>query len=548
ASLVIESSFAANIKEDKFEQILATVKAIGTHCYVFVENGKTVSDKAIENVQKTFDEKIYPTDTTYFGSEWKPGIDGDERITLLLLDIRDGFDPQSNPGYVAGYFFAGDEFLQSQIPADVPVKSNEREMFYLDIHPSNPEEENYMGVVAHEFQHMIHFAQDPQEFTWVNEGCSMMAMQFCGYRDSVLNHIAMFMKTPDNSMPSWSDEQTMACYGEVYLWNYYLMHRYLGEDEATRQKFFRELVENKKQGGASYDEALKPFKTDFTTAFQDFCVTNFINSPKMEQGQFAYDKSLGRLRLPASTQIKAVPGKAQEKVFPWSGEAIKVDLTGAKTTVKVEFGGPNVKVTEKDTLKFTAFAVFSDSRDAQVPMLKKIETSVSPDKKLQVGAVEVSTSGKYDTLNVIVTLTCTTAIPDQAFKQVKDGIPYIVQVSDSGIMTASGNTRRIPIRPMIDQYVPAAATLVTAEGAASEQALTTLEGLTHDITREVKGQLEAGSLSAVKELIEAASDAQKREALRPLAKKVADQVSASKVQSQSQNVELESMIKQLRDF
>ena len=96
-----QTFWTKNIVENKFEETRAVLKAIGKNCYVFLEEGKTLAPEAIEKVRKSFDEVIYPTNTVNFGSEWKPGIDGDPRITLLLLGGMQGCD---------GFFYLSDQF------------------------------------------------------------------------------------------------------------------------------------------------------------------------------------------------------------------------------------------------------------------------------------------------------------------------------------------------------------------------------------------------------------------------------------------------------
>ena len=39
---------------------------------------------SLDILSQEFENKIYPTLTSVFGSEWKPGVDGDEKITILL--------------------------------------------------------------------------------------------------------------------------------------------------------------------------------------------------------------------------------------------------------------------------------------------------------------------------------------------------------------------------------------------------------------------------------------------------------------------------------
>ena len=51
-------------------------------------------------------------------------------------------------------------------------------MFYVaaDLRSMEPNSSFYDGTLAHEFQHMIHWANDRNEDTWVNEGMSDLAM------------------------------------------------------------------------------------------------------------------------------------------------------------------------------------------------------------------------------------------------------------------------------------------------------------------------------------------------------------------------------------
>ncbi|MBP7634837.1 hypothetical protein KBA41_11770, partial [Candidatus Ozemobacteraceae bacterium] len=450
----VETFWTKNIAENKFEQTRAVLKAIGTHCYVFVEEGKTVAEAAVAKVQTSFDTTIYPTDTSAFGSEWKPGVDGDERITLLMFDIKDGFDPNGNGGYVGGYFFAGDEFLQSQIPADVPVKSNEREMFYLDINPADPTEDRYMSIVAHEFQHMIHFIHDPRERSWVNECCSQIAPYLCGFGHA--GQIKSYMQSPDNSLTAWSQESPVANYGQVYLWGYYLMNRYLKND-ADRRAFFTSLVADEAQGIAGFDKALKQFKTDFRSSFTEFMVANFINNPKLDKGQYAYDETLNKLRLPAAGTISALPSEIKDKVFLWSADTYKADLSKLNKALTIEFAGPAADFGDKKTNGFVVAAVLSNSRDAAASKIEFMKLESANEGKILAGSLAVPADEAFDTMNVIVLAQAPEGIADAAYAKAP-GIPYILKVTDQGAAapTVARGRRTVRASETIAAYTTAA--------------------------------------------------------------------------------------------
>lgn len=540
----VETFWATNVASNTNIQVQATLKAIGQSCYVFVENGKNLSEATVQKVCKTFDEKVYSIDTKMFGSEWKPGVDGDEHIFLLLLDIQDGYDGSNpNAGFVGGYFFAGNEFLQSEIPANVDVKSNEKEMLYLDIFPSDPTSDDYMGAVAHEFQHMIHFSNDPREFTWVNEACSQIAANLCGFGHQ--NQIMAYLETPDNSLTAWSETQMLANYGQVYLWNYFLMNRYLPA-EADRAKFFTALVADQAKGIEGYENALKPFKTDFRKAFTEFSVANFVNDPKLDKGQYAYDKSLGRLKLPVTDNFTTFPKDMKETCLLWSADAIKVDLSAAKKQVKVGFGGAHAKFTEGKYNKFTVAAVITNSRGRAEPKISFIDVKPLPDNKAQIGELDYTLEADYDTMMIVVINEAPAEIPDAAYAKVP-GLPYVVSIEDSG-ETVTARDSGVRPQNLVEEYRRVASNLSNADEKISTVAFTTIEGLTQDMTRAVKSEAETGSFNSVDGFIKAAGEGENRSALRPLAQKVADQLRFINSQSGKADPKIEERINLLTSF
>jgi hypothetical protein len=178
--------FTTNAYEDRY-LVPSTCRAVGTNCYVFVENsswGSRVTQAAVDSVKLYFDSKtpadatkgIYRTDVDAFGNP--PNVDNDPKIIILLLDIRDGYD--GSGGYVEGYFYSLNELPKTQYST-----SNYAEIFFLDTNPLDVKTDDgiYSGMstLAHEFQHMIHWICDNDEMTFVNEGCSLLAEVNCGF-------------------------------------------------------------------------------------------------------------------------------------------------------------------------------------------------------------------------------------------------------------------------------------------------------------------------------------------------------------------------------
>jgi hypothetical protein len=78
------------------------------------------------------------------------------------------------PG-VAGYYSAGDEY-----PSAVYPYSNERHMLYLNTNSLRAGTSTFDSVLAHEFQHALHWQADRTEESWLNEGLSELAAYLAG--------------------------------------------------------------------------------------------------------------------------------------------------------------------------------------------------------------------------------------------------------------------------------------------------------------------------------------------------------------------------------
>ena len=78
-------------------------------------------------------------------------------------------------------------------------------MFYISADSGNakPNSTFYDGTLAHEFQHMIHWANDRNEDSWVNEGMSELASYLNGFDPGGAD--AAYMQKPDTQLTTWSD-------------------------------------------------------------------------------------------------------------------------------------------------------------------------------------------------------------------------------------------------------------------------------------------------------------------------------------------------------
>lgn len=278
-----ETFWSMNVMANQPFQLQAVLRKISKHGYYYVQEGYQIDDETLDRMAKQFDEQIYPTNHAYFGSEISPGLDGDPRITLLFLDIVDGWEP--GKGYVAGYFFPLDHFSTRLYPY-----SNEREMFYLDLNPGDPKRSDYLGVLAHEFQHMIHFAADPKEPKWINESLAQLAFFVNGYGHAP--QIFSYIRDTDSTFDRF--ENTLEDYGRSYLFIYYLYSKYGGATDTERQAFVKDLVSSKLQGQASIAELLQKHgvQKPLDQIKADWTLANILNPTNPADPALGYDDSI----------------------------------------------------------------------------------------------------------------------------------------------------------------------------------------------------------------------------------------------------------------
>lgn len=268
---------ASNTDTDEHFTVTATLRYETPHVYAFVEKGRSAKEDDLKTLADTFEQKIYPTNRAFFGSEWTPGVDGDQHIYLLFA---------SNLGFsIAGYYSGADEVSRL-----VHEYSNEKEMFYINIDNVNLNDEFTFGVLAHEFQHMIHWHNDANEDTWMNEGSSELAAFLNGYDPGGFDSI--FTADPDLQLTSWAEGPGEAGpnYGAGFLFMNYFLNRF-GEDTT------KALIARQENGLRAVDAVLAQTKAadPLTGApiaandvFADWTVANYLGDGSVADGRYEY--------------------------------------------------------------------------------------------------------------------------------------------------------------------------------------------------------------------------------------------------------------------
>jgi hypothetical protein len=179
-----------------------------------------------EQIAGEFD-RIYSLVTGHFGNPLD--VDGNGKILLLLLDIRDGYEKRGD-GYTAGYFYWGDMYHPSRIPEDQP-RGNGADMLYVDTWPAGIGSAASFSTMAHELQHLINYSRRLEikssrlMDTWIDEGLSTAAEHLYGgvQQDRLdwLSHPRNLTASRGNNFYVWNgvweDQDSLTNYSTVYL-------------------------------------------------------------------------------------------------------------------------------------------------------------------------------------------------------------------------------------------------------------------------------------------------------------------------------------------
>ncbi len=307
--------------EDTSENFEITARLVykTSHTYIWVQEDVKLDETKLKAMADRFETQSYPTNHEFFGSEWTPGVDSDPHLSILFArKLGDS---------VAGYYNSMDEF--SRLVHDY---SNEMEMFYINADGVRLGDPFYDCVLAHEFQHMIHWANDRNEITWINEGFSELACQLNDF-DTGGNEYS-FAQQPDTQLNTWADETGEASpnYGASYLFMSYFLDRF-GE-EATRA-----LVADQENGMTSVDHVLQNLNTGlaFDDVFADWVVANYINDSTLADGRYGYT-SIVPPSFDADTEyrVRDLPVEEQTTVSQYAADYV---VLRGKGDFQLDFAG-----------------------------------------------------------------------------------------------------------------------------------------------------------------------------------------------------------------
>lgn len=271
-----------------------TLRAIGDNAEIWVANdlnycegdprpAHTVTDAQVNTLFDEFNSNIYPNNTNYFGltndrngtgglfTSWGYDwyvTDNPQRVMILCYNIIDeGYCDPEYPFYVAGFFWA----TMNDVYADRNVIHIDTYKWEDRIGPDVGRPYLYEGVIAHEYEHAIHYDHDADEPSWVDEGMADLAGYLCGYGHSS-GHIAYYMVYHRWPLTNWLG--SLQDYGQSYLFQLYLM-----ENFSKAKPFASYLVDEQANGIEGIGNVLTSleYTTTFDDIYHDWVLANYLD-------------------------------------------------------------------------------------------------------------------------------------------------------------------------------------------------------------------------------------------------------------------------------
>lgn len=268
-----KTGFSEKSSDGKYTKRPATLRAVGSHCYIWVldsyfastASGSKISSEKAKALAEKFDA-LYPLVRDVFGTESdkmidtsglvdiSSGSDTGTKVNIVVYDIEGDYEPGQEGGTL-GYFWAKDYYTAAAAKdsGDATIGlTNCGKYFYVDSYFLNEAPEMLYSTLAHEFQHMINFGQKTMRSmetdqagsqvlvsqTWSNEMMSMvcedMVQEYLGVqdKDSPIARLPGFCQRYYLSgLTDWlGGNSVQVSYAGAYAFGAYLARNYGGKE------------------------------------------------------------------------------------------------------------------------------------------------------------------------------------------------------------------------------------------------------------------------------------------------------------------------------
>ncbi len=316
-----------NVVDNTVSEIEAELVAVSDNAYFWFDKGTgffSPEPEEIDRVTQKFDE-IYLLVRNQFGAERNPGIDGDPRLHIVHaspIALCGVTEETLDQCYLAGLVNSTD-----LLPQAVDPRSNEREMFVMNARRFGSD--YYLGVLAHEFRHMIEDNYDKSDVDWEIEGSATLAAQLAGLPSGGIERGNMFLEQPDQQLNTWADDGTAPYYGQGYLFNRFIYDQ-LGSD------LYRQFVTSPLPGFQALDAVNENagLNRDGQSLWLDFLVALAIHDDDQVPSYIQFENE--GLATASTTIVNDLPATFQEEVSQFAadyyelpGDTQGIDFSGA---------------------------------------------------------------------------------------------------------------------------------------------------------------------------------------------------------------------------
>ncbi|MCL2442328.1 MAG: hypothetical protein FWD13_02550 [Treponema sp.] len=369
--------WAYDFKKNVNYRIHAQLLAEGQFCNVWVERGSGITAEQAWLIADEYDTNIHLQMIDVFGYE-NPVYDGEyfsdimefafwlsgsneNKLCILLLDIRDTYQKGVNDSFIAGYFF-GRDFFSGQY-------SNSRAIIYIDTNPGMEASriDSVKKTIAHEVQHLINYVTSVLLIenktrighmdAWIDEGLSSAAEYICfGHLTSRINWFIdngagesiRGLIDKGNNFFVWGNYEKeniyalLDDYSTVYLFFQWLRLQSGGTD------IYRNIITSPYRNHEAVVSAIKDYP-DWETLLKTWLAANYINA---KDGPYGYmdESALTCIKVPAPTSIGI-----NVELFP--GEGV---YSAATTISSLPSPGLNIRYAglDKDSAQVSDINVF----------------------------------------------------------------------------------------------------------------------------------------------------------------------------------------------
>jgi immune inhibitor A len=183
--------WVSNLDDISNTEVSATLQYSTPHVYFWVQDGVDFDEDEMKAWWMNLKIRSTPPTVNSLAVNGHPALTAMSIFTFFIA--RTGFQHRR-------VFL----FIRLSPPVGAGI-SNGHEMFLFNADNTELGDNFTYGVLAHEFQHMIHWKEDGNETSWLNEGSSELAAFLNGYDPGGFDFV--YIGNPDLQLNDWPNDQ-----------------------------------------------------------------------------------------------------------------------------------------------------------------------------------------------------------------------------------------------------------------------------------------------------------------------------------------------------